>query len=221
MRATDPSAKGFPLKSRTSLRVLVGLTACFLAIGCGNSTSPNRQARDPQAVAAQVLQLLAAGKYSEVALAMHEPPSYDPARAAEDRRDVGDHLGFLFGEFGTMSAPQLATQPLRFYKVSLSGGDLPYWQSLRNMGVDAQLTYHVSFSKLGPGVLHLTFIRGKGEWQVRSIEPGLEMQAPAARQTMLRIGRASLAKMNPPVDHQALDQMLESMFPPEVEQPKQ
>ncbi len=104
--------------------------------------------------------------------------------------------------------------------VSLAGGDVPYWQSLRNMGVDAQLTFHVSYSKLGPGILHLTFIRANGEWQLRSIEPGLERHVPGARETMLRIGRASLAKMNPPVDHQALDQMLESMFPPEVEQPK-
>ena len=219
MRTAAPVLKARPLKSHPAGRVLVGLAASLLAMACSDSTSPSRAARDPQAVASPVLQLLTTSKYSEVALGLHEPPSYDPARATEDRRSVGDHLGFLFGELGTMSAPRLSTEPLRFYKVSLAGGDLPYWQSLRNMGIDAELTYHVSYSKLGPGILYLTFIRANSEWQLRSIEPGLEMRTRGARETMLRIGRAFFAKVNPPVDHQALNRMLESMFPPEVEQP--
>jgi hypothetical protein len=121
-------------------------------------------------------------------------------------------LSYLGGAFGPPAGGEAANLGIVFYKLSIAGADIPYWKSLPNFGIDHALAYHVQFEHVGPGVLAFTLIRAKTGWAVRSIDFGLLLDAPQARETMVRIGRGFLRRVSQ-FDEATSTRLLDEMFP--------
>ena len=163
------------------------------------------------ALASVVIGQLVAGNAPQVAGRLHEPAKWDPARVAKDRQELGGGLAVLIKEFGRISSPKLS-DVAKYYEIKIAGGDVPYWQSLPNAGLDAKLIYRVSFAKAGPGILVLGFTRTSGRLELASIAFGLEPSRPHVKEQMARIGRTFLHFMMPGLDHDGLEEALASMF---------
>lgn len=187
--------------------ILLLLIAVTTTASCNRDTSP-----EPPALAQRAVLLLQRGDYAALASLFHEPPSYEGAKLAQERQGLADVLAYLVGEFGAPTEPRAADPGIVFYKLSIAGADIPYWQSLPNFGVDQALVYRVHFGKVGPGVLAFAFIRPKGAWELRSIEFGLMPDEPQARDTMVRIGRGFLKRI-PAFDEATITRLLDEMFP--------
>jgi hypothetical protein len=169
-------------------------------------------ADDSEAVLASVVigQLIAVNA-SQVAGRLHEPATWDPARVEKDRREIGRGLAVLIKGFGRISAPK-PNDVSKYYEIEVAGGDVPYWQSLPNGGLDAKLIYRVTFAKADPGVLVLGFTRASGRLELASVAFGLEPSRPHPKEQMARIGRKFLRVMMPSLDHDGLEEALASMF---------
>jgi hypothetical protein len=139
---------------------------------------------------------LIAGDPAGAVARIHEPNAWDAAKASADRDKVAENLGVLLKEFGKISAPSL-TSNVAFYELQVAGADVPYWQSLRNRGIDSRLIYRVNFSSVGPGIVALEFTRASGSWELRSVSLGLDRSLPKSKEAMLRIGRAFLGTVAP------------------------
>jgi len=178
-------------------RHLIAPFVCIVlaTISCNTQSEEGHLAPDPAAQGEQIVQLLQAENFEEVARLLHYPATYTPQERLADQAAVADSLRFLAGEVGHLDKVVVVREPVTFYKVSVSGGDVPYWQSLPNAGQDGALTYQAVFSKLGPGIFHLTFIRSGAGWQPRSIEVGLERGQPGAPERMADITRQMVARM--------------------------
>ena len=188
------------------------LGLCLLVVASVATSCARSAGTEPPALAHHLMGLLQRGDYAAVANLLYEPPSYGPAQLAQERQALTTVLAYLGGTFGSPTAGQTADLGIVFYKLSIAGADIPYWKSLPNFGIDQALAYHVQFGHVGPGILAFTFIRIKGGWEVRSIEFGLLLDAPLARETMVRIGRGFLKQLSR-FDDATITQMLEEMFP--------
>jgi len=185
------------------------LGLCLLVVVSAATSCIRSAGSEPPALAKHLMELLRRGDYAAVANVLYEPPSYG---LAQERQALTAVLAYLGGAFGSPTDGQAADLGTVFYKLSIAGADIPYWKSLPNFGIDHGLVYHVQFGHVGPGILAFTFIRSKGGWEVRSIEFGLLMDAPQARETMVRIGRGFLRQVSQ-LDDVTTTQMLEEMFP--------
>lgn len=174
----------------------VALVLIVLAtLSCNNRRTDEDITSDPAAQGARIVQLIQADSFEEVASLLHYPATYTQQERLADQSAVANNLRFLSSEFGHLEEAVAAKEAVEFYKLSISGGDVPYWQSLPNVGQDGYLTYRAVFSKFGPGIFHITFIRAEGGWQPRSIEFGLERGQPKAGERMANIARQMVARM--------------------------
>ena len=180
--------------------------AAVLAVACGRARPPCGAPSD------EVIDELTEGSLERVADRLHEPPSWDAHSAEQDRRDLAHQLAFMVDQFGGMSSVVPVTSEVPFLHLGISGGDVPYWQSLPNQGVDASTVHRVSFAKVGPGVVALTFIRNGDRCELRSIELGIEPSQAGASEKMMAIGRRSLEQFQPALDPETRERALEAMF---------
>ena len=162
-------------------------------------------------LATTIMSKLVAGDHAAAIARIHEPPAWDKARVAEDRRAVTEDFAALLKDFGKISSPRVASS-ITFYELQLAGGDVDYWQSLPNHGVDARVSYNVDFSKAGPGVVAISFTRVSGDWHLRSISLGLERSRPDSKETMMKIGRVFLGRADPKMSRDQIDAALEETF---------
>jgi hypothetical protein len=188
------------------------LGLCLLVVACATTSCTRSAGTEPSALAQHVMGLLHGGNYAAVADLLYEPPSYGHAQLAQERQALTKVLAYLGGAFGPPTGWQAADVGIVFYKLSIAGADNPYWKSLPSFGIDHALVYRVPFGQVGPGILAFTFIRAKGGWEVRSIEFGLALDAPQARETMVRIGRGFLRQASR-FDEATISRLLDEMFP--------
>src|SRR5664279_1082357 len=124
------------------------LIAAVPAAG-GTALSASHPKANPVAsLASQVMTKLIAGDPVGAIARIHEPSTWDAAKASADRNGAAEGLGMLLREFGKISAPSLAGD-VAFYELQVAGADEPYWQSLQNRGIDSRLIYRVNFSNVG------------------------------------------------------------------------
>ena len=190
------------------------LFACMAGVACHRDDGAHQGAGEPAALSDRVRVLLQRADYAAVADLLHQPPSYGAAELTRERRAATELLTYLFAEFGIPDKMRPAEPQVVFFKISVAGASVPYWNSLPNFGVDATVTYRAQFAKVGPGILNVTFIRRNQEWGLRAVEPGLLVTEPQARDAIVRIGRGALRKMNPGIDDATLTRILDEWFPP-------
>lgn len=160
-----------------------------------------------------VMARLAQADVSSVGAAIHEPPTYDLHRAVKDRRVIVQQLEFLLAQFGQVSSDGVCGTPAEVYQLEVSGGDLPYWNSLPNMGVDAAVTCPVRFSSVGRGAVRLSFVNINGDWRLRSVAFGLLRSDGGSRESMVRIVRAFLARFAPEMSEQDAAKYVDAALP--------
>ncbi len=194
----------------TSQRCRVLVVAALLCVGpagCKNPVKP----REVESIASATLADLASGAVKRACSRIYEPPDWNPGRAAEDREQIGRGVEAIMNETGTLSDARVINKWL-VYQLEVTGADPQYWLRRPNMGVDSRVTYAVNFSKVGPGVLSLTFTRLSGRWELRSILFGFDTSTPGARDNAIRIGRTFIRTMDPRVSAEQLDQMAAQMI---------
>ena len=174
----------------------VALVATILA-SCRAGEFDPESVPEAQEMANRAVDLLCEGDYEAVAELLHYPPSYTPEQLATDKADVRVGLELLAGEVGLCTAPEPQNQPVEFYQVGVSGGDVPYWQSLPNGGLDQSYRYKVRYGKLGDGIVQVTLVEESGKWAVRSVDLGLETAREGAREIMLDLGEKLAAALTP------------------------
>jgi hypothetical protein len=183
-------------------RLLLAATLLLTAwSGCSAPAKP----REVMSIATSTLADLTAGAVTEACSRIYEPGDWDPARVAQDHRELADLVGTVMNEVGTISGARMIHK-WTIYELQLTGADEHYWLALPNLGIATRVTYAVNFSKIGPGVLSFAFTDLSGKWELRSISFGVAVSAPNAQETALRIGRLILAKMAPGMSGQQLDQ---------------
>lgn len=196
------------MRRRPILLLLTAAAALTTASkGFASSATHPPASSSVDALASTVMSKLVAENFRGALEGMHEPASWDVARAAMDRQKMSEHLAALSKEFGRISAPRVDAS-VSFYEFQIAGADVPYWQSLPNFGFDSRLVYRVKFSKVGPGVVALGFTRASGSWELRSVSLGLDRARPQSKEAALRIGRTFLTRFDPKMSKDALDKAL-------------
>jgi hypothetical protein len=185
----------------------------LLAASAPASASTAPPSNPVESLASSILAKLVAGDVTAVTAGLHEPPNWDKARAADDRRQGAEQLGPLLEDFGKISSPKVA-KDVTFFHIQLAGGDMAYWQSLPNMGVEAKVVYRVKFAKAGPGVVTMDFIHASGTWELRGLGLGIEQERSDARETMRRLGGRFLGRLAPGKTHDEIEKALDQMFGP-------
>jgi len=196
----DQGGESMSSSSDSTPTVQQGMEGFAVTAGGGIASSASNPTAYPvESLASEVMAKLTAGDRVAAVARIHEPSAWDMAHAAADRDKVVEHLGVLLKEFGRISAPHLAhlAGTVAFYELQVAGGDVPYWQSLPNYGIDSRLTYRVNFSRVGPGVVVLAFTRASGFWELRSVSLGLDQSRPESKEAMVRIGRVFLGAVAP------------------------
>jgi hypothetical protein len=189
-------------------RVVLALLLAAVPLGGGPALgAPSSPIKPVESIASKVMAKLMAGDPAAAVARIHEPRAWEPARASADRRKVSEDLRVLLNEFGRISAPRVASD-VTYFELQVAGADVPYWQALPNSGIDLRTTYRASFSKVGPGIVALTFTRVSGSWELRSISLGLDRSRPESKEAMVRIGRVFLRAVFPGRSHEEIESTL-------------
>jgi hypothetical protein len=174
----------------TSLLVVLTL------LGCSRVLSGDHE------IARRVAEGFVAGNFQSALGDLHCPPSYSSSRCAEDRSDVERSLLYLSTELGRPSQFDGPSDvPYLAYNVSVTGGELPYWQAISPFDTQESL-YRVEFPKYGTALVRVTLVR-LGDTKVPEIyEAGVALPAsnPQAkdRAVDLMIGLAEEAGITLP-----------------------
>lgn len=191
--------------------LLLAATLLFAAsTGCRAPVKP----RDVQLLASATLADLTAGAVTQACARIYEPSDWDAERIAADRKQMAEGFDAMMKEVGTLSDARMIHNWL-IYEVGVVGGDPRFWQSLPNQGIANRVVYTVNFSRMGPGIVSLTFTHLSGKWELRSIAFGVERSMSNAREKAGRMGRALFRTMNPAASDEQLDQMVAQVIGPE------
>lgn len=189
--------------------LLVSMSVWFNCEDSGiGGPSPNQLEKN----ASEIVDLLRSRNLEEIANTLHYPGSYTAEELARDRKSVEEGLQFLTGEFGAVRDVTRQIAPVNFFEIGVSGGDLEYWKEYVKTGTQKNIEYRVTFSKIGPGILRVTYIKGNGQWEVRSVDFGIEATTPGARETILTIGKNMLAQ-HEASDPGSMEQAMERALP--------
>ncbi len=152
-----------------------------------------------RALAHEVVRLLAAGDFEEVARHCHYPPSYSPEMREKDIAGVADGLRLIFATAGKLSETRLLMEPEEFYFVAIGGGDLAYWQS-RSPYHRAEYPYHAMASHFGSAIVKVVILTdgSRPGTEVVEVNLGLPVVTPGAKGKMIRLSLDLLDAMKVP-----------------------
>jgi len=189
------------------------LLAAVLPLAASGACRAPVQPKEVQAIASATLNDLTAGAVTEACARLYEPPDWDAARSADDRKQLAVGVGAVMKDLGTLSDARVIHN-YAWYELQITGADPQYWQALPNLGIATRVTYDVNFSNLGPGMLSFTFTHLSGKWELRSISFGVAHSVPDARAKSGRIGRALFKSMAPGMSDEQIDQVAEQAIGP-------
>jgi hypothetical protein len=118
---------------------------------------------------------------------LHYPPVYSESERKEDSLGVSESLQFLFERLGTPRDSRLYEEPVFLYEFGVTGGTLPYWESLSPIS-SIQFVYSVLFSHAGSGFLKFVIFRPSpnSSWEIQAVSFGLP-ESPAAKVQMIEL----------------------------------
>ena len=172
------------LRSLCSFSLLV-----LTALACNETDSAAPKAENLHGLAAEYLDMLAAGHYTELAQRMHFPAIYTDEQLSEDRAEFVATLSSVMAQAGEIISKQPSTDPGPFLQINLAGGTDSYWKSHPAGQGTSTAVFDVEFSKIGPGVVQIALLETSGVREVRSINIGVKGSRPDARETMEGIMR--------------------------------
>jgi hypothetical protein len=185
-------------------RLLLAATLLFVA---SSACRAPEKPREVQLLASSTLADLTTGAVAQACSRIYEPPDWAPDRIAEDHKELSAGVEAAMRELGTLSDARIIHK-WAFYELQITGADPQYWLALPNMGIATQVTYAVNFSKIGPGILSLSFTHLSGKWELRSISLGVEPWVPDARDKAARIGRALFRAMAPETSDEQIEHLV-------------
>ena len=147
-----------------------------------------RDETDLRRTARSIVRLLSQEDVTNVASQFHYPPSYTHQQKAEDQAHVEMNLRFLLDRFGSVSDVSQLSNPIDFIEVGVSGGILPYWETLSPLQT-LDFVYSAVFGHIGAGVIKVSFFQYGAGWELRGIAFGLPMTTPDALSIMETIMR--------------------------------
>lgn len=172
------------------LRALCSLSLLVLtALACNETDSAGPKVEDLQGPATKYLDMLAAGRYEELAQRMHFPAIYTEEQLSEDRAEFVATLSSVMTQTGEIMSKQPSTYPGPFLQINVSGGNDSYWKSHPAGQGTSTVVFDVEFSKIGSGVVQIAFLESAGVREVRSVNIGVKGSRSDARETMEGIMR--------------------------------
>jgi hypothetical protein len=190
------------------------LFAATLSLAASTACKAPVKPREVELLAASTLDDLTSGNVTRACSRIYEPPDWDADRIAVDHRDISTSVAAVMKELGTLSDAR-PIHSWSMYELQITGATVQYWQALPNLGIATRVTYAVTFSNIGPGILSFSFTHLSGNWELRSISFGVEPSVPDARQKAVRIGRTLLKSQAPPgMSDEQLDQFAERAITP-------
>ena len=151
----------------TFLRIAFAV-AILAALAC----SPEQAEPDPRdAKADQVVEHLTAGRFDAVVSMLHFPASQTPDERAADMKSTEWTLGAVLDQFGSIESAKPAVDAPASLSISIAAGDDKYWKAYPRTGVGRQISYDVQFSKLGDGLLTVSFFAPSEGRELRAVGP--------------------------------------------------
>jgi hypothetical protein len=129
---------------------------------------------------------MANGDRDSVVHAFHLPDYYLEERRAFERAGLAQAMEIIEAEIGQLEWFRPNRTPHLFLHVGLAGGEGTYWAQFPRTHT---LIYDARFSRLERGYVKFVFCHVGDEWVLRSIEYGIPVRDPNARQRIERIMR--------------------------------
>ena len=170
------------------LRTLL-LVLALAAPACDRAEDAATQAESLQGPATELLALLAANRYGELAQRMHFPAIYTNEQLLEDRSEFVTVLSGLMEQTGEITGQSPSTGGGPFLQIKVAGGNDSYWKAHSAGQGGSTVAFDVEFSKIGSGVVQIAFLENAGVREVRSINIGVKGSRPDARETMESVMR--------------------------------
>jgi len=182
----------YSVTTRVLARALVTFVA---ALGCFGPVLA--EADDPHAVATRIVDLLCAGDTAAVASLLHYPPGYTKEERAADETGVRKQLDVLLQRFGKISRPEPPPEIPATIDLGVSGGSLPYYQSLGKVKL-LEGAYPVTSEHFGEAAIRVAFIKFDRGFEPFRVSFGIATSKPEARALADEIGRALSALSSSP-----------------------
>jgi len=130
--------------------------------------------------AANCLQLLQSGQWSQLASLYHAPRSVsiDPAR---EREEITMSLQKLGAVFGSPTRPEFSDAVVEIMQLTVEGLDQDYWLERSKF---VQVSYRVDFSELGQGYVTFRIVLYANRMQLRSVSFGFPASDPETPRRM-------------------------------------
>jgi hypothetical protein len=174
--AADGRSVGWGAIVTRGTRILLA-SLLLVAVGAADTDHPRE-------IADQIVGLAERPDVLGLTERFHYPPTYTQAERQADSSDLADSLRFLFERLGKPQSPRLRRVPASVYEIGLSGGTVPYWESLSPFKTHTFL-YSVQFSKAGPGFLKVDVFRNPAQGRLEL--QGLSFCLPAAPATKTEV----------------------------------
>ncbi len=171
------------------------LICCILLSVLGTRASGQESVEvQLQSLSSGYFKHMASSEYSDAAGLFHYPQKYTPETISEQILGVSKLLKIFSDEFGIPSNYKINESPDPHYNVTVSGGDMPYWQK---HPLYLQIPLEVVFSKENDGHVVILFSNILNKWEIRAVAYGLPAQRPGAKKRVEEIVKKMLITLQP------------------------
>lgn len=171
------------------------LTYCILlsVFGTRASGQESIEAQIPS-LSSEFFKHMSSSEYSDAAGLFHYPQEYTSEKRSEQILGVSKLLKIFTDEFGIPSNFEINESPAPYYNVTVSGGDMSYWQKHPSY---LQIPLEVVFSKENDGYIVILFSNLLNKWEIRAVAYGLPAQRPGAKERVVEIMVKMLITLQP------------------------
>ncbi len=171
------------------------LTCCillsFLSTRASGQESVGAQL---QSLSLEFLKHMSSSEYSDASGLFHYPRENTSEKRSEHILGVSKLLKIFTDEFGIPSNYKINETPAPYYNVTVSGGDMSYWQKYPSY---MQIPLEVVFSKENDGYIIILFSNISNKWEIRAVTYGLPAQRPGAKERIVEIMTKMLITLQP------------------------
>jgi len=147
-----------------------------------------------QSLSIEFFNHMASSEYSDASGLFHYPREYTSEKRSEHILNVSRLLKVFTDEFGIPSNCKINETPAPYYNVTVSGGDMTYWQKYPSY---MQIPLEVVFSIENDGYVVILFSNILGKWEIRAVAYGLPAQRPGAKERVVEIMTKMLITLQP------------------------
>jgi hypothetical protein len=170
---------------------IVSLLCCLLPL---KSIAKNDTLEKTDFLAQRFFISMAKSAFEDTAAQFHYPLHYTPSERSKDITAVSHMLKVMQKEFGLLLTHKLLEKEYRYYAVTASGGDVPYWQQHPYF---LERVYQVTFSKDGSGYVIIRFCKITEVWEIQSVGYGLPAERAGAKKRITDILKTLSVEMKP------------------------